>query len=263
MMIKADFHLHTEYSYDSELKLAEVIETAQKQNYDLIAITEHLDLLPQELGAFGLPSFSRYMKELKPIKQSLKNMELLIGVEIGDYQCHPDFAKRLIEQFDFDLIIGSVHFLADHTNVAIPISRRMDKYAIREYYESNLKLAETCDIDILAHLGVYKRFFTEMPDESYSLPVIKDIFRAMIDREIALELNNSCLRKTYGKVLPEPEYIELYRDMGGKLFSLASDAHHITHFDTHYASFPDFLTQQAAFSNKKSRVLIAADQFPA
>ena len=255
-MIKADFHLHTRYSYDSEMRSDELITKAQELDYDLIAVTEHMDLLPQELGAFGMPSFRKYFQEMETLRQGLKGMQLLIGVEVGDYQCHPEFAKRFVDSFDFDIIIGSVHFLKDHTNVAIPISRGMDKAAIFEYYQSNLDLVTNCEIDVLAHLGVYKRFYTEMPDESHCLPMIKDIFSVMIDKGIALELNNSCLRKTYGRVIPEPEYIELYRELGGKLFTVASDAHHIDHFNAFYGSFPVDLLQQARFSDRKSKVLI-------
>ncbi|MCB5269199.1 MAG: hypothetical protein WCS58_05365, partial [Candidatus Cloacimonadaceae bacterium] len=37
-------------------------------------------------------------------------------------------------------------------------------------------------------------------------------------------------RKAYQSVIPEPQYIDLYRSLGGNLFSLGSDAHRIDHF---------------------------------
>ena len=254
-MIKADYHLHTEDSYDSRMKATELLALAIEEQYQLIAITEHLDLLPQELGVWGLPSLTRYTKRINELKAANPQIELLLGVEIGDYHYHRDFAKSLVDQYEFDIILGSVHFLSDHTNVAIPIKSEMDNAAILEYYRSNLRLVESCDIDVLAHLGVYKRFYSEMPDESFALSIIKDIFQVMIEREIALELNFSCIRKTYQRLIPELQYIDLYRQLGGSLFTIASDAHFLKHFGDGIQLIPTWLLENAVYSQRKSRVL--------
>jgi hypothetical protein len=50
---------------------------------------------------------------------------------------------------------------------------------------------------VLAHLGVYKRYYPEAPDESFALSLIKEVFRKMISKGIALELNFSAYRKPY------------------------------------------------------------------
>ncbi|MCD8480909.1 MAG: PHP domain-containing protein [Candidatus Cloacimonetes bacterium] len=55
-----DFHLHTEFSYDSFIKGRELLTRALELNYEELAITEHLDLLPQELSVWGLPSLTKY-----------------------------------------------------------------------------------------------------------------------------------------------------------------------------------------------------------
>jgi histidinol-phosphatase (PHP family) len=254
-MIRADYHIHTEDSYDSRLKAVDLVTIAKKLSYDIIAITEHLDLLPQELGYFGAPSLFRYLKRLDNLIAANPDLLILKGIEIGDYQCHSDFAYRLVEQFDFDIILGSVHFLKDHTNLAIPIKRKMDKAALTEYYLSNLELVENCKIDVLAHLGVYKRFYSAFPDEKHCVPIIRDIFRTIIDREIALELNYACFRKVYQSVIPEPFYIDLYLQMGGRLFTLASDAHQEDHLHDHYDDLPVDLLKRLKISDRKSRVL--------
>lgn len=254
-MIKADYHLHTEDSYDSRMKAVDLLALAIKEQYQLIAITEHLDLLPQELGVWGLPSLARYTKRINELKVANPQLELLLGIEIGDYHCHRDFAKRLVDQYEFDIILGSIHFLSDHTNVAIPIKREMDSDAVQQYYRYNLFLVETCDIDVLAHLGVYKRFYSQIPDKSFALPIIKDIFQVMIEREIALELNFSCIRKTYQRLIPEPEYIALYRQLGGSLFTIASDAHFLDHVGDGMHLIPTWLLENAVYSQRKSRVL--------
>lgn len=229
-MIKYDFHIHTEYSYDSRIKGNEMMDRALELGYDELAITEHVDLLPQELSVFGLPSLKKYQAYVNKLREQYPSITLHCGIELGDYHLVNDFATGLICGFDFFPILGSVHFLTDHTNVAIPFPSPLSTAQILDYYENNLRLVSECDIDVLAHLGVYKRYYNNVPDESFATSLIKDIFAVMIDKGIALELNFSGLFKPYASVIPEPHFIELYRGMGGRLFSLGSDTHRLENF---------------------------------
>jgi histidinol-phosphatase (PHP family) len=241
--MKIDYHIHTEYSYDSRLKADELINKAIILNYNAIAITEHLDLFPFELSRFGLPPFQKYIRHIQNMRDRYASSPLRIirGVEVGDFQRVKHFAGEFLAQLDLDLKLGAVHFLSDHTNVAVPMNKPLDATAIGDYYRQNLDLVSNCDIHVLAHLGVFKRYYTEAPDENHCQDILKDIFQTMIERDIALEINYSALRKPYGRVLPEPGQIELYRSLGGRLFSIGSDAHALSDFDLGYASLPDWL----------------------
>lgn len=241
--MKIDYHLHTEYSYDSNLKADDLINKAISLNYDAIAITEHLDLLPYELSRFGLPAFHKYFKNIAALKEKYASAPLRIsgGLEIGDFQRVRSFADDLLAQFKPELILGAVHFLTDHTNVAMPLKQPLSKAQIDEYYRHNLELVSQCQIRVLAHLGVYKRYYSDTPDESHCEDILRDIFQVMIDRQIALEINFSSFRKPYARLLPEPGQIELYRSLGGNLFSIGSDSHQLDHFDAHYADLPGWL----------------------
>lgn len=254
-MIRADYHIHTEDSYDSRLSSAELLAWAKERSYDLIAITEHYDLLPQEMGFFGTPSLSRYLKRLNNLISENPELIILKGIEVGDFQQHNRFAQAILDQFDFDIVLGSVHFLSDHTNLAIPIKRSLSSADLTEYFRSNLKLVETCKIDVLAHLGVFKRFFTQRPEGTEHQALIQEIFNVMIDREIALELNYACARKVYQSVIPEWDYIELYLALGGRLFTIASDAHQLSHLEDHIDLVPLELREHLHLSDRKSRVL--------
>lgn len=228
-MIKHDYHLHTEFSYDSRIKGSDLLRKMIKLGFKEIAITEHLDLLPQELSLYGLPSLTKYRDYCKKLRENYQEISLHMGIEIGDYHKVHGFATKLIEGFGFSPILGSVHFLSDHTNVAIPFAQPLSLLQIKDYYMQNLELVKLCDIDILAHLGVYKRYYTEKPDELPVQDIIDEIFTVMIKRNIALEINLSSLRKPYKHVIPEVDMINRYRKIGGKLISLGSDSHLINH----------------------------------
>jgi histidinol-phosphatase (PHP family) len=217
-----------------------VIEKAIALKYDVIAITEHYDLLPQELASFGAPSLRKYISHLERLKQEYSHapLRILCGIEIGDYQLTRPQVLPVLEQVHFDLVLGAVHFLSDHTNVAVPLKNPLSPVAIEDYYRHNLALVTECDIDVLAHLGVYKRYYGVPPAEDHCLGMIRDIFQTMISRGIALEVNLSGLRNTFGRLLPEPWQIDLYRQLDGNLFSLGSDSHQFDHFHDHYDDLP-------------------------
>lgn len=237
--MKYDYHLHTEDSYDSKLKADSLIQRAIELNYNEIAITEHLDLLPQELSIFGLPSLKRYHTRIKALQEKYPQLTILFGIEIGDYQQTRPFAESLIAELPFQLVLGSVHFLSDHTNIALPLEKPLSPTLVKDYYLQNLKLVSECNIDVLAHLGVYKRHYPAIPDEIEAIPIIRDIFAVMIERNIALEINLSSLRNGYPSFMPEQHIIEHYLSQGGKLFSLGSDAHFLEHFDVFRNTVPE------------------------
>jgi len=237
--MKYDYHIHTEDSFDSKIKAEELVQKAIALGYDEIAITEHLDLLPEELSVLGLPSLTRYKARIKVLQEKYPQLRILCGVEIGDYHRVRDFAAGLIESLNFDVIMGSVHFLRNHTNVAMPLPHPLTDAEVIEYYEHNLDMVTNCNIDILGHLGVYKRYYKEVPDESIALPIIKAIFEVMIQRNIALEINFGPLRRGYKYYHPEPEHLQLYNSLGGKLYSVGSDAHHLENIDDYMHSIPE------------------------
>lgn len=231
---KTDFHIHTDYSYDSSIKSLDLISLAIRKGYKAIAITEHLDLLPIELGAFGLFSLRDYREHINKLQALYEGFELYCGVEVGDYHITKSLAEELLCLYHFDIVLGSVHFLSDHTNIAINTANPLDNKQTKDYYLQNLKLVSGCDIDILAHLGVFKRYYHSHVSDALFFPIIRDIFNVMIERKIALEINFSGFRKTCKELIPTREVLDLYFEMGGRLVSIGSDSHSIDHFDDHY-----------------------------
>jgi histidinol-phosphatase (PHP family) len=47
----------------------------------------------------------------------------------------------------------------------------------------------------------------------------------MIKRQMALEINTSGFRQSPGRTYPDQELVRLYRELGGKMISIGSDAH--------------------------------------
>ncbi|MGI6198256.1 MAG: histidinol-phosphatase HisJ family protein [Candidatus Cloacimonadaceae bacterium] len=239
-MILTDYHLHSQYSWDSKLHAKDLLDKAISLNYTAIALTEHLDLLPWELSVNGLLSLKEYSAYVDMLKTQYPQLKIIKGIEIGDYHRVKDFASALVREIDLELTLGAVHFLSEQINVAVPLAYPLSDEQVKDYYLQNLTLVRECEIDVLAHLGVYKRYYEQQPNEEHALPIVKDIFNVMIEKQIALEINYSPYRKDYGNCLPEPCFLELYKDMGGKLFTIGGDCHHLDHFNDFRHLLPEW-----------------------
>ena len=100
---------------------------------------------------------------------------------------------------------------------------------LEAYYRDNLDMVRTTDIDICAHLSSAVRYFMTRHGIYVSVEQfreqIEEILKILIAKGIALEVNFATYPET-GITSPHLWIIQLYRDLGGYLITLASDAHH-------------------------------------
>ena len=106
---------------------------------------------------------------------------------------------------------------------------------VEEYYSETLRMVEVSDIDILAHMGLFRRGLALAGlrydfNEMQLWPETMDsILKVLIERKIALELNTSGLRRREKITYPIPEILERFRELGGTLVTLGSDTHREPH----------------------------------
>ncbi|MCI7350510.1 MAG: histidinol phosphate phosphatase, partial [Ruminococcus sp.] len=55
--------------------------------------------------------------------------------------------------------------------------------------------------------------------------LIAESFKTLISNGKGIEINTSGLRQKYGKTFPDLSYLKLYKDLGGEILTIGSDAH--------------------------------------
>ncbi|MFA7598524.1 MAG: histidinol-phosphatase HisJ family protein [Candidatus Cloacimonas sp.] len=232
--LKIDYHMHSKFSADSTASMDEMIEKAIATGYQEIAFTEHFDLIPEEIEIYGVPSYRKYSLAIEEMRRRYPEISILKGVELGEYHLCHKLADAIMKNSPPDLKIGSIHTLSNGKNISIPLTFPLVAEDIKDYYESNLQLVKYGDFDILGHLGVQNRYLTKEPDDSFVLHIVKEIFSLIIKKEIALEVNYSGLTKPLADLIPTTKHLKLYKDMGGKLLTIGSDAHSVESLDYSY-----------------------------
>ena len=91
---------------------------------------------------------------------------------------------------------------------------------VEDYYLTTLKIVENCLIDILAHLGIFRRGIPRAEleasfDEISCFPkIIKKVLDTMIKRGIVFEINTSGLRRPEAVTYPNRSILVLYKELG-------------------------------------------------
>jgi histidinol-phosphatase (PHP family) len=116
------------------------------------------------------------------------------------------------------------------------------------YMDASIYIAEKLDVDVLAHLTYIFRYingkYKKNVDWHIQEEKIRRVFRALIARGIALEINTSCVGSFYDEWLPNREIVDIYIEMGGRLITLGSDAHKSEKIGTGFDEVMDYLRRK-------------------
>ncbi len=226
----SDMHVHTASSPDAILSAHELCEMAKANNVNTLGFVAHLDLHPKDYCYNGF-SEKDYLKELDLAENS--GIKVLRGLEIGEPHLYMKSAMSLFTREKYDFITGALHWLGDKLIIyesAFTFDTKID--LVEEYYLATLKIVENCHIDILAHLGMFRRGIaragldTSFDEITYFPKIIKNILSTMIERGIALEINTSGLRRPEAVTYPNKNILKLYKELGGSILTIGSDTHY-------------------------------------
>jgi len=228
-----DMHVHTDDSPDATIPAEELVRRALDQGLGGLGFVAHLDLHPEDCchGGFDPEGYSRSLESARKVSRG--RLEVLAGVEIGEPHRYPAEAAEVLAGRDWDFLTGGLHWTREAGLVLGPEAFRgcPPDRVVRGYLEEALEIVATCDIDILAHFGLWRRGMAMTGldtglDEGTLFPdLAKEILRTMIRRGIALELNCAGLRRRERITYPTPAVLRLYGDLGGRLVTLGSDTH--------------------------------------
>ena len=266
MKILCDMHVHSKYSHDSRTPVEDSAAYAVRNNIAALAIADHCDIQYYDShGVFALieGSFNEATATAKKFEGKVK---ILRGVELGEAIWDMESANKILSGFDFDAVIASVHAVRykDYTDPYSTIDfskmppRDINGY-MEAYFDEVLKTVTTVPCQIMAHLTCPLRYI----NGKYGLNVdakdyeekITPILKHIIDNSIAMEINTSCVGSAYDCLMPEPWIIEKFKEMGGHLVTLGSDAHVFENlcksFDKAISSLKRFgLTSYYYYENK-------------
>jgi histidinol-phosphatase (PHP family) len=226
-----DCHTHSSFSNDSNISLEAAVHKARKLGLGGIVFTDHLELdhpLPEFNKNFDIALRS---EQFVPIQRKYEGeLKLLQGIEIG-FQPHlVGTLQSVIKNHDFDQVICSTH-VVDRMDEDLLFSNPSKQYVYSRYLEAIYQAVATFDdFDVIGHIGYVCRY-VPYQDKSLCYDDYHDILDAILKRVIekgkGIEVNTSGYFRKLDFPHPDFDTIKRYKELGGSIITLGSDAHSV------------------------------------
>ena len=246
--MKIDYHVHTEFSNDSDYPMEKVVQDAITMGLDEICFTDHVDYEaksdwedPDNLIYQNNVAVSSHLIPITNVKylnyyQTIQNLKKLygnqislkLGLEFG-MQAHTiERFENLFKQYPFDFIILSVHEIEDKEFWDQGFQNGMTQQEYNErYYEEMLYLVQNYhNYSVLGHMDLITRYDKAgvYPFEKLK-PILTKILKTVIADEKGIEVNTSSHRYGLKDLTPSRDILKLYKELGGKIITIGSDSH--------------------------------------
>ena len=228
-----DCHNHSNCSPDGDNSVLEMRLRAGELGLWAHTLTDHCEC--QKFPTRYRPRVQRAWEEMAAqLPREGENLPRFYwGIELGQPNQDEAAAREALAGRDYDFIIGSIHnirgfedfFYLDYSQLEPGYIDQL----LATYWEEELEVIRWGEFDSLGHLTYPLRYI----EGDHGIPVdlkrhqeaIDQVFRALIQNGKALEVNTSGLRQKIGRTLPDLPLLRRYRELGGELVTLGSDAH--------------------------------------
>ncbi len=229
----SDCHLHSEFSFDSEAKIKDICETAIKKGYSAITITDHCECNAKIADDnFSNDTQASYIEscKMKEYYKNHKNFSVYAGVEIGQAIENESRAKEILNKYNFDFVLASLHNLPGVKDFYYIYNDETERRKLLDkYFYYVAKLVQWENFDSLAHLTYPFRYISVRDKMNIKVSEfyepIQQILKLLVKHNKAMEVNTSGLWQSLGETLPPFDVIKMFKDLGGKYITIGSDAH--------------------------------------
>lgn len=242
-----DVHMHSQFSGDSKTPQEDMAVAALSTGLAGICFTDHLDIdYPDDASAFLL-DLPNYTASVFALQEKYRNkLPICLGIELGLQPHLSNLHADILSQYSFDFVIGSSHVVHgfDPYYPAFYEGRRKEDCYL-EYFESILENIRAFDgFDVYGHIDYVVRYGptknTNYNWRQYQ-DVIDVILRLLIEKGKGIEINTGGFKYGLGHPNPTEGIIRRYRELGGEIITIGSDAHAPQHVGYDFQKVPAIL----------------------
>jgi len=234
-----DQHVHSDNSFDGHHSVVFLCETAVERGLRGLSFTDHVEMDFFREKQFDRTAKQSFFEVVKGRSAFRGRLIVCAGVELGQPTYNLPESEELLQQYSYDIVIGSIHNLREKPDfwyidfAPEKISDEEIAAMLREYFDEVLAMVEWGKFDTLAHLTYPLRYICgehgrTVRMEDYQKQV-DAILEALVRQNISLEINASGLRQKIKETMPGEAILRRYKKLGGENITIGSDAHYIEH----------------------------------
>jgi len=223
-----DFHMHSRVSFDGHDTGEALAKAALAKGLKEICFTDHLDYDPS--GEMQGLTFETEDYNAEYDWLDIPGLKIRRGMEFGLTVDNRDQFRQDLQRRHWDFVLGSVHFVDGLDVYFEPFWRGRSVFQTeRRYLEETLACVQLHeDYDVLAHLTYIGKTKAHpaprpVPYEEHR-ELIDEILRTVAAKGKGLEINTSGVDRC-GDYLPGAEYLRRFKELGGEIVTIGSDAH--------------------------------------
>jgi histidinol-phosphatase (PHP family) len=229
-----DYHVHTYRCGHAGGASRDFVRRAVERGLGEMAFTDHIPLYflaPEKRDprlAMRDEEMGGYLQEVAALAEEFRDrIPVRLGLEADYAEGHEEELAHRLAGGDWDLVLGSVHWVAgDWIDAPESAARRFEREGVErlylEYYRLLAKAARTRLFDVLTHFDLPKkhghrpaRAFEDAEDAAIS---------AAREAGCAVEISSAGLRKPVGEAYPEARLLRKLVAAGVPV-TFSSDAH--------------------------------------
>ena len=228
----ADTHVHTNYSFDSDMKIPEIIARLEELKLKYVTLSDHVEFAyqyPEEV----IHRLEMRNEEIDKLQKKTK-LKIIKAIEVSEPHLYKAELEAVRNEIELDCVIGSIHHL-----LGVPLKKVAHIHNIYDIYlDSLINMVTDSDIDIVAHLDYIKKYNMQ---QEFNNEQLTTLLKEIIDRNLLLEVNTHT--KHMDEHYPSNSILEQYAELGGKRVSIGSDAHKKSELYNKIATTSDELDQ--------------------
>jgi histidinol-phosphatase (PHP family) len=229
-----DYHVHTFRCGHAGGTSRDFVLRAVERGLAEIGFTDHIPLyfLPEEDRdprlAMREDQFDDYIREVEGLREEFRGrIAVRLGLEADYAEGREEELARWLSRADWDLVLGSVHWVAggwidDPATSPARFSREGAERLYDEYYRLLAKAARTRLFDVLTHFDLPKKHGHR--PVSPRLAAEDEAIAATREGGCAVEISSAGLRKPVAEAYPEPRLLARIVSAGIPV-TFSSDAH--------------------------------------
>ena len=227
-----DMHTHSIHSPDGRSPMEAMFESAVQKGLCGICITDHADVDENHKTEKPLETVKESLENFLQIKERFSGqITLLFGVELGQALQDEALVSQIFGHEQLDFILSSIHNICGYEDFFFYdfADKTQTEQMIWQYMDELEKTIMHSDFDSLAHLTYPFRYLRRKAkfelDEKIFDAGFDRVLKVLAQSERALEINASGLRQGYIGTHPPFAYIKRFKEFGGRLITIGSDAH--------------------------------------
>ena len=238
---------------------------AEEQGIQELGVAEHVYRFHAALEVWEHPFWREWAKDdLDDYCGCVREeTDLRLGIEADFVPGREDRLANVLQEREWDYVVGSVHFLRDRSvdteDYSIWGNGESPEKVWRRYFETVAESALSGLYDIVAHPDLVKVWGDKAPRPDRDLRYFYEpAVEAFAEAGVAVELSTAGLRKPIGEQYPARPYLEMILEAGCPI-ALSSDAHTPEQLGFRYDQALELLdelgvTELAVFERRQRRM---------